>query len=39
MSFVVDSDSRWRSWAITRLALVSSIGVPRKTIRLARSRE
>jgi hypothetical protein len=39
MSFSGSSDSRWRSWAITRFATASSIGVPRKTMRSFRRRE
>jgi hypothetical protein len=33
------SDSRWISWAQMRLATVSLMGVPRKTIRSRMSRE
>src|SRR5918996_635085 len=39
MSLSGSSDSRWMSWAMTRLATVSSIGVPRNTIRPASRRE
>src|SRR5215213_3584817 len=39
MSLSGSSLSRWSSWAMTRLAMVSSIGVPRKMIRSLRSRE
>src|SRR5918994_6323238 len=39
MSLSGSSLSRCRSWAMTRLAMVSSIGVPRKMIRSLSSRE
>jgi hypothetical protein len=39
MSLSASSDSRWRSWAITRLLTASSIGVPRKMMRSLSSRE
>src|SRR5215218_9053870 len=39
MSLSGSSLSRWSSWAMTRLAMVSSIGVPRKMIRSLSSRE
>jgi hypothetical protein len=38
MSRSAFSDSRWRSWAQMRLAIVSSIGVPRKMMCSLRSR-
>src|SRR5215212_8107527 len=39
MSLSLSSDSRCRSWATTRLAIVSSTASPRKTMRSLRSRE
>src|SRR3954468_7658926 len=39
MSLSLSSDSRCRSWATTRLAIVSSTGSPRNTIRSLSSRE